>query len=314
MPPRYWIVNCPVLYAPGVWTTWYRENCVALGWPPPTSRLEGPTDSQGWEYARSRAKQIKPGDYVIPYLMKWRLGPLARVVDVRIRDEEWAPTVPKGQYSLNPHEGEQGRRIQVAWQGDQNPPFGKAAVIPPENRKGGGETKHSLEELTEERFKLLQRILADPQNWVDFPADVQPEVIPPEVAAPAAATVTGLETEVRRFLARNLHLVEPGLRPHPDYPEVEEYVTDVGRLDLFCEDAAGRPVVIEVKAAEPTDQAVGQIARYLGWIKETYPDAPGVRGVLLAPSVQWVGVKAVQRAVPGLEIRRYRISCTVESP
>ena len=113
MPPRYWIVNCPVLYAPGVWSTWYRENCVTLGWPPPTWRLEGPTESLGWEYARTRVKQIKPGDYVIPYLMKYRLGPVARVVDVRVRDEEWEPTVPKGNYSLNADEADHGRRIHV---------------------------------------------------------------------------------------------------------------------------------------------------------------------------------------------------------
>lgn len=41
MPPRYWIVNYPVVYAPGVWSTWYRENCVALGWPPSSWSLEG---------------------------------------------------------------------------------------------------------------------------------------------------------------------------------------------------------------------------------------------------------------------------------
>ena len=85
-------------------------------------------ESLGWEYARSRAKQIKPGDYVIPYLMKYRLGPVARVVDVRVRDEEWAPTVPKGNYSLNTDEADHGRRIHVVWQTEQNPPFGKAAL------------------------------------------------------------------------------------------------------------------------------------------------------------------------------------------
>lgn len=274
--------------------------------------LEGPTDSPGWEYARSRAKQIKPGDYVIPYLMKYRLGPVGEVVGVRVGDEDWAPTIPKGHYALNPDEPEQGRRIQVAWQTEKSPPFGKAGLIPPERRKGGGETKHSLEELTEERFTLLRKILAEPRNWVDFPGGVEPEAIRPVDTPPPAASVVGLEAAVRRFLARNLQLIEPDLHPHRDYTEVEEYITDVGRLDLFCEDATGSPVVVEIKATGPTDHAVGQIARYMGWVRETYPKADRVRGILLVPSADWPGLKAVQRAILGLEIKCYQISCTVE--
>ena len=45
--------------------------------------------------------------------------------------------------------------------------------------------------------------------------------------------------------------------------------TEVGRIDILAQDAAGTPVVIEIKVGEAKDSAIGQIARYLGWFART---------------------------------------------
>jgi len=59
-------------------------NCVAVGWPPPTWSFDGPNEDSGgkatpflsgWTYACNRLKEIRPGDKVIPFLLKWRHWP-----------------------------------------------------------------------------------------------------------------------------------------------------------------------------------------------------------------------------------------------
>jgi RecB family endonuclease NucS len=242
--------------------------------------------------------------------MKYRLGPIGQVVRARVSDAEWEPTVSKGEYS--PSGSELGRRIELAWVEQGNLPYGKAAVIPKQAQRGGGEAKHTIEELSEDRFALLKSFIADPANWTDLPTDQELEVAEAEEEATAGANVAGLEMLVRRFLAKNLGLIEDGLRPHPDFPDIEEYITDVGRLDLFCQDRTGAPVIVELKAKELTDQALGQIVRYLAWAKDAYSNAPRVRGILLSPFPASKSVKAAATIIPGLEIKRYIISCSVE--
>lgn len=93
---RYWIVICPEPdVRGGVWARWYREKCVAVGWYPPDYCFEGQTDDPGWTYARNRLREIRPGDKIIPFLMKWRIGPVGTVVEVKAADAQWDPTVAK---------------------------------------------------------------------------------------------------------------------------------------------------------------------------------------------------------------------------
>jgi hypothetical protein len=60
VPQNYWGVICNEPNAPGVWKKWLGENCVAIGWPPPTYTLEGPTNTPGWDSARAFAQQVSP--------------------------------------------------------------------------------------------------------------------------------------------------------------------------------------------------------------------------------------------------------------
>ena len=86
----------------GMWRTWLKEHCVAIGWSPDQYHLIGPAQTANWEKIRSRARQIKPGDIVIPYLENYQFGIPGKVVEVAIGDEQWNPTVPKGQYAKVP--------------------------------------------------------------------------------------------------------------------------------------------------------------------------------------------------------------------
>lgn len=89
-------------------------------------------------------------------------------------------------------------------------------------------------------------------------------------------TLQGSEREMQRALARNPGLVEEGL----EVLEVELPV-GVGGVDLYARDAEGRLVVVELKRAKATHEAVHQLERYVRRVREATGGV--VRGILAAP-------------------------------
>ena len=306
---RHWIVICPERQTKGgLWRIWYRENCVAIGWPPSSYHPDGPTDRVGWRSARECLRKMEPGDTVIPYLQKWRVGPFGVIRTVHLADEEWNPTVPEGAYALNPDEPELGRRIEVDWQTQGMPPGGKAALIPPGKRLRRPDALYTVEELKPERHAELVGVLGDKDNWVSVGED--DELVPDPLPGDAGdAQLKVLEDTLQRVLTQNLSL-EPGLAPHAEYP-LQEFMTDVGRIDILCVDKAKRLVVIELKSGHADDRAVGQIARYMGWVKQNLPEGPDSRGILVCLDAT-AGGRAAALVVPNLQIMLYQLACTVQ--
>lgn len=59
--------------------------------------------------------------------------------------------------------------------------------------------------------------------------------------------------------------------------------TDVGVIDLLAkEKETGNFVVIELKRHTVGDEVIGQITRYMGWVKEHMAQGAPVRGIILA--------------------------------
>jgi hypothetical protein len=86
-----------------------------------------------------------------------------------------------------------------------------------------------------------------------------------------------LEKELIDFLAKNISVIESGLQ----FRE-KEYPTDAGRIDLLCVDKKGDFVVIETKKGRESDKVVGQISRYMGWIKLKMANhKQNVRGIII---------------------------------
>ena len=164
---NYWGVICNEPNAPGVWQKWLVANCVAIGWPPPTYQLEGPSNTPGWDSARAFAQQVSPGDIVIPYLLRWRFGIPGEVVKVAIADNEWNPTLGKGEYADNPDEPELGRRIQVKWLTNGVPQQDKIALVPLNDRISGGMIKKTIVPLRNNYAKFMA-IIQSPANWQPY--------------------------------------------------------------------------------------------------------------------------------------------------
>ena len=48
----------------------------------------------------------------------------------------------------------------------------------------------------------------------------------------------------------------------------QQYTTDIGPIDILATEASSKTfVVIELKKGRTSDQVVGQILRYMGWVK-----------------------------------------------
>jgi hypothetical protein len=75
------------------------------------------------------------------------------------------------------------------------------------------------------------------------------------------------ESDLRNYLAKNLSLIEPGLRIYED-----EGITGIefpvgGRfIDILAVDSTGGLAVIELKVSRGYDRVVGQLMRYMAWI------------------------------------------------
>ncbi|MCL2054222.1 MAG: endonuclease NucS [Oscillospiraceae bacterium] len=90
-----------------------------------------------------------------------------------------------------------------------------------------------------------------------------------------------LEAHLRDFISKNLStignltLFENGV----------EYSTDVGNIDILTKNENDEFVVIELKLHRGEDAALGQVQRYMGWIKENLADNGNVYGMIIGKSI-----------------------------
>ncbi|MFV1974984.1 MAG: endonuclease NucS domain-containing protein [Candidatus Scalindua sp.] len=81
----------------------------------------------------------------------------------------------------------------------------------------------------------------------------------------------------------------------------------IGRTDLICRDNEGNYVVIELKAVKTSDIVIGQVLRYMGFIRETWAEKEGkdVKGIILTPGYDEQLRYAAKEA--GIKVLKFRI-------
>ena len=78
----------------------------------------------------------------------------------------------------------------------------------------------------------------------------------------------------------------------------QQYQTDVGPIDILARSKhGGSHTVIELKKGQTSDQTIGQVARYMGWVKKNLAD-PNVEGLIIAKGID----NKLEHAVSGLGI------------
>lgn len=89
----------------------------------------------------------------------------------------------------------------------------------------------------------------------------------------------------------------------------QQYPTDTGAIDILATSKNGKSLlVIELKKGRASDVVVGQILRYMGYVKETLAEkGQAVKGVIIALDDD----KRIRRAlamIPDIDFYRYQIS------
>lgn len=113
------------------------------------------------------------------------------------------------------------------------------------------------------------------------------EIIATEIENSTEENEFAYERDLQHFLAKNLSLIEPGLTLY-----TEEGITGlefpVGSrfIDVLAKDKGNNYVVIELKVSRGYDRVVGQILRYMAWIRKNHADQnQKVRGVIIAREI-----------------------------
>lgn len=114
-----------------------------------------------------------------------------------------------------------------------------------------------------------------------------------------------LEAPLREFIARNLETIEKGLKLIQTKYRTKQ---GVGEIDILCQDAKGRFVVIEVKRWKDSDKVVGQILRYMGAIKEEKGSQP--RGIIIL-NQEDKRLNYAASIVESIETKYYRFSFAI---
>ncbi|MSQ10787.1 MAG: DUF91 domain-containing protein, partial [Dehalococcoidia bacterium] len=122
------------------------------------------------------------------------------------------------------------------------------------------------------------------------------------------------ETHLRDFLARNLHTLPLRNRPLRLYQEENatgiEFQTDVGRIDLLAIDTMGELVVFELKLGRGPDYTIGQILRYMGWVRQNIGLGKQVRGVIIAQTID-DKLRYAASEIPAVQLLEYEVQFTI---
>ena len=123
------------------------------------------------------------------------------------------------------------------------------------------------------------------------------------------------ERDLQSYLVQNLGLLEPSLKLYEDedgeftgveFPAGQRYI------DILAIGADDAYVVIETKVSRAYDRVVGQILRYMGWVKENLAGEAPVRGIIVASEISDDLILATS-SVENIRLVEYEISFTLKS-
>ncbi len=120
------------------------------------------------------------------------------------------------------------------------------------------------------------------------------------------------EHDLRDYLARNLHIIEPSLELY-----AVEGITGVefpvgGRyIDILAVDKNGGYVVIELKVSKGYDRVIGQLLRYVSWIKKNQAEPnQSVRGIIIAKKIS-EDLQLACSELPSVSLYEYDLAVAV---
>jgi restriction system protein len=196
--------------------------------------------------------EMSPGDFVIARRGRKTLAGVGRVSGQAV----YSP----GRSPIHGH----SNFLAVAWQAAPRDRTFPGVVFP----------MHTLAELPEESFR-------------NFEGGQAPAVLPtPPEAALEDPNAFVLEKYLEDFIVTNFATIfkdELRIYQDADGNDGQQYGTDIGPIDILAQTRSGDSfVIIELKKGRPSDQVVGQVLRYMGWVKKNLcSDGQAVKGLVI---------------------------------
>ena len=122
------------------------------------------------------------------------------------------------------------------------------------------------------------------------------------------------EKDLQNYLVKNLEAVEPGLELYDQdgITGVEFPAGDRRRIDILAVDKENNLVVLELKVSKGHDRAIGQILRYIGWIKENLAEVDqDVRGIIIAKDIT-SDLKWASSTTSLISLREYSLTFSLD--
>lgn len=135
---------------------------------------------------------------------------------------------------------------------------------------------------------------------------------PIEEASSQSDVSFAYEKDLQNYLARNLHVLEPGLKLYEEEGfNGVEYNAGGRFVDILALDHDNNFVVVELKVSRGYDRVIGQLLRYMGWIEQNLASNRGVRGIIVANEITPDLILATKN-LPMVKLFEYEISFSVQ--
>ncbi len=125
-----------------------------------------------------------------------------------------------------------------------------------------------------------------------------------------------VESHLRDFIAQNINSIKVNGRTLRLYIDEfgrngVEYPTEVGLIDILAIDNNENFIVFELKLSRGVDRALGQILRYMGWIKRNLANGRRVKGVIVAKYVD-EKLKYAASVTPEISLFEYKLNFKIK--
>lgn len=126
-----------------------------------------------------------------------------------------------------------------------------------------------------------------------------------------------MESQLEDFLIENWDKTELGQK----YDLIEEegelksqqYKTGIGKIDVLVQDKKTKQyVVIELKKDQTSDDTVGQIARYMGWLEEHKTGGEPAKGIIISAQYDERLYYALKK-LKDIEVYLYKVDFKLEA-
>ncbi len=156
-------------------------------------------------------------------------------------------------------------------------------------------------ELSNQNFRMrIAKANSEDKNKINFALKIYMNLGYCDTDGDLFLLENGIEEAVKANLSRlNLRLAEKEIQQQCNLG------IGVGKTDLICRDKNENFVVLELKANRSSDVVVGQILRYMGYIRENMAEEKKVKGIIITPSYDEQLRLAAKEA--GIKVLRVRI-------